>query len=932
MEGDECVLGIYIIGRKNSKGILSGLRICEISESNVMANGIIKKHDANTREITPFQAKTFIGMGKTIVGLGVNAKGELYGTNGSIERYADITQNTDKSPIVILNKIGSDGFGVVDCNGHVRNLKNDVVIKYASSHGIANGKLVSSEEGKKFISSISGEYNIVGDSSDEPTNVRNNTTNTHKEDNKQLQSTAGTNRVNIQNVAKQRESTACTVAESVSTDGTDTTSVETHINTADISEQHIETKNITSNGNSDRNTSQQLQTNGDTELDVKNVKEISVEHTENGESNGFRRVLSNGGLKWYEGNELRDERLNLTVGEKMAIANMTLQQWNPFVHSILKQCEIIPCNGKISGINTMGVAYNKMVLYYCCEWVQKLPLGMVVGVIIHETYHIIHRHAARANGRDHSLWNMAGDFYINRLIAKQFRIDNNPFEESVVDMDCEFISDKALINKGLLQTRLIGLPQGGAYSKNINVDKDSAESIYEEILKDINRRKQNKNGSNSGQQGNQQGSQQGGQQGQQGGQQGSQNGQQDSQQGNQQGQQGNQQGQQGNQQGQQGNQQGQQGNQQGNQQGSQQGNQQGSQQGNQQGSQQGQQGNQNRQQGSQNGQQDSQQGNQQGQQGGQQGQQGGQQGQQGQQVQQGSQQGQQGGQQGGQQDSSDSSESTGENGKTKFTLRGEDYECDFNDSDIVNDGTDKDGNNTRFGNDEDTNARDYDEMVKNAVANAVASVRMAGRELSAGEMRLVNSILMPKVDYRALLRNKLNLAGKPKSTFKRPGRRGELAPDIESKGKLNMDKDGLKNAVVAIDSSGSITDDELTLALGYIRALAKQMKVDVEVIFWGTSVTSSYSLKKEIDLVKIKPTDGGGTDVTCVFEYITGKCEVMGRKYRKHCSLLIVVTDGYFSENYGMYRKAADDVIWLITEKEYPVFKQLFGQKAPCKY
>ena len=835
MEGDECVLGIYIIGRKNSKGILSGLRICEISESNVMANGIIKKHDANTREITPFQAKTFIGMGKTIVGLGVNAKGELYGTNGSIERYADITQNTDKSPIVILNKIGSDGFGVVDCNGHVRNLKNDVVIKYASSHGIANGKLVSSEEGKKFISSISGEYNIVGDSSDEPTNVRNNTTNTHKEDNKQLQSTAGTNRVNIQNLAKQGESTACTVAESVSTDSADTTNVETHINTADTSEQHIETKNITSNGNSDRNTSQQLQNNGDTESDVKKVKEISVEHTENGESNGFRRVLSNGGLKWYEGNELRDERLNLTVGEKMAIANMTLQQWNPFVHSILKQCEIIPCNGEISGINTMGIAYNKMVLYYCCEWVQKLPLGMVVGVIIHETYHIIHRHAARANGRDHSLWNMAGDFYINRLIAKQFRIDNNPFEESVVDMDCEFISDKALINKGLLQTRLIGLPQGGAYSKNINVDKDSAESIYEEILKDINRRKQNKNGSNSGQQGNQQGSQQGGQQGQQGGQQGSQNGQQDSQQGNQQGQQG-------------------------------------------------------------------------------------------------GQQGQQGGQQGGQQDSSDSSESTGENGKTKFTLRGEDYECDFNDSDIVNDGTDKDGNNTRFGNDEDTNARDYDEMVKNAVANAVASVRMAGRELSAGEMRLVNSILMPKVDYRALLRNKLNLAGKPKSTFKRPGRRGELAPDIESKGKLNMDKDGLKNAVVAIDSSGSITDDELTLAIGYIRALAKQMKVDVEVIFWGTSVTSSYSLKKEIDLVKIKPTDGGGTDVTCVFEYITGKCEVMGRKYRKHCSLLIVVTDGYFSENYGMYRKAADDVIWLITEKEYPVFKQLFGQKAPCKY
>lgn len=88
--------------------------------------------------------------------------GELVGTNGSLERYAKVNnlafQNVNM-PLVILGKING-GYRVVDYLGHIRNVREAELIRYAEQIGIANGKVVN-KDNKKFISAISGEYGEV---------------------------------------------------------------------------------------------------------------------------------------------------------------------------------------------------------------------------------------------------------------------------------------------------------------------------------------------------------------------------------------------------------------------------------------------------------------------------------------------------------------------------------------------------------------------------------------------------------------------------------------------------------------------------------------------------------------------------------------------------------------------------------------------------
>ncbi|MBO5390175.1 MAG: hypothetical protein J6A59_18935 [Lachnospiraceae bacterium] len=91
--------------------------------------------------------------------------GELYGTNGRIDRYAAINRQGvpvgQKSPLVIINKIGEDGVGytVADFKGTIKKFRAEDVIKYANELGIANGK-VCTQDNVEYISAIQGNYDI----------------------------------------------------------------------------------------------------------------------------------------------------------------------------------------------------------------------------------------------------------------------------------------------------------------------------------------------------------------------------------------------------------------------------------------------------------------------------------------------------------------------------------------------------------------------------------------------------------------------------------------------------------------------------------------------------------------------------------------------------------------------------------------------------
>lgn len=97
--------------------------------------------------------------------MNVAAEGkELVGTNGSLSRYAVVSLKNElvskSAPVVVLARLGNEGFVLSDYAGNMTKIKSDEAVGYATKFGIANGKIVE-RDGKKLISAINGEYPLI---------------------------------------------------------------------------------------------------------------------------------------------------------------------------------------------------------------------------------------------------------------------------------------------------------------------------------------------------------------------------------------------------------------------------------------------------------------------------------------------------------------------------------------------------------------------------------------------------------------------------------------------------------------------------------------------------------------------------------------------------------------------------------------------------
>lgn len=112
--------------------------------------------------------------------------------------------------------------------------------------------------------------------------------------------------------------------------------------------------------------------------------------------------------------------------------------------------------------------------------------------------------------------------------------------------------------------------------------------------------------------------------------------------------------------------------------------------------------------------------------------------------------------------------------------------------------------------------------------------------------------------------------------------------------------------VNAIDTSGSISTEELTNAMSEVAGIASAVDIErLDLIYWGSSVVGHEIYMSDIDgfLNSTKPKNGGGTDPDVIFDYIEEK--------GIEPTVVIVLTDGYFD----LKRKTPPEypVIWLIT-------------------
>lgn len=199
-------------------------------------------------------------------------------------------------------------------------------------------------------------------------------------------------------------------------------------------------------------------------------------------------------------------------------------------------------------------------------------------------------------------------------------------------------------------------------------------------------------------------------------------------------------------------------------------------------------------------------------------------------------------------------------------------------------------------------ARDIDEAIRQG---AMAAGKMGG----TGN-RDLDELLQPQIDWREVLREFIQntCAGNDYSTYARPNRRlmsqGIIMPSgiSEQVGEL----------VIAIDTSGSVGQRELTAFLSEVKGVCDTVKPDkLRLLYWGSSVVGdeTYDMHDLDNLVKsTKPMGGGGTDVNCVTQYMADE----GIKPQA----CIVLTDGYLYSGWGDW---TCPVLWAILDNKSAV-------------
>ncbi len=194
--------------------------------------------------------------------------------------------------------------------------------------------------------------------------------------------------------------------------------------------------------------------------------------------------------------------------------------------------------------------------------------------------------------------------------------------------------------------------------------------------------------------------------------------------------------------------------------------------------------------------------------------------------------------------------------------------------------------------DVETNATDW----KIATIQAANVARMEGK-LPASLARFVDDLTATKLDWRAMLRRFITETAKDDYSWQRPNRhfimQGFYLPTLYS--------ETMGEIVVAIDTSGSISQEMLNTFGGEIKAIVQSSRPSkTHVIYCDSEVNHVDEFGPNDDL-HFDMHGGGGTAFAPPFEYVTEK------SIKPVC--LVYLTDGY-----GLFPTAPEyPVVWVCT-------------------
>lgn len=203
--------------------------------------------------------------------------------------------------------------------------------------------------------------------------------------------------------------------------------------------------------------------------------------------------------------------------------------------------------------------------------------------------------------------------------------------------------------------------------------------------------------------------------------------------------------------------------------------------------------------------------------------------------------------------------------------------------------------------------RQSDEIGEEAMVDGIKELANEARNNSRGTIPgnvqeiidLLNT--PPKIDWKKLLIRGVGRMPVPwKKTTKRLNRRHPYRVDL--RGRIN---DRQLNIVIAIDTSGSMSEEEIMYSLNEVVGLTKAHKATITVVECDSSIGKVYTMSRASE-VQPEVSGRGGTSFYPVFDYITAQ------GMTNQDTLLIYFTDGggegVLDEDYRF-----NNVLWVIT-------------------
>ena len=191
--------------------------------------------------------------------------------------------------------------------------------------------------------------------------------------------------------------------------------------------------------------------------------------------------------------------------------------------------------------------------------------------------------------------------------------------------------------------------------------------------------------------------------------------------------------------------------------------------------------------------------------------------------------------------------------------------------------------------------------IKEAVLAAAASV--GAGNLPGGVKRMIKDLVEPVMDWRELLQQQIESTVKSDFTWARPSRRSwhmdAVMPGMKPGEQIDV--------VIGIDTSGSITDQDLKIFLSEIKGIMEAYdEYKITVMGWDTEVgnVATFTSDNLEDISSFEPGGGGGTDPHCVWNYLREN-DIEPKK-------LIMFTDFCF---YGWSPQEVElycDTVWII--------------------